>query len=305
MMGWGGFRTRPWILCGILLLATGHAEFRLPPPPAAYVHDGAGLLSPQGSQRLSVLLSNLDRQAGIQLVLATFPSLQGEVLEDVTMRLAEGWHVGRKQTDSGLLLAVFVQDKKMRIEVGYGLEDKVTDAKAQQVINQILAPAFKLGQYDEGLWQAALYLSQQVAPQPEDLQAASPGATQTLSHSKRMGVPLLGLLAALLVFFALGSVFNRRLLWSELIVALIFVLTLGLIGLILGLVYMFVLGGATTARAQSYGPGGVRRRGYFEPLLAAAMLSSMMGSGRHRGGGFGGFSGGGGGFGGGGASGGW
>jgi len=85
------------------------------------------------------------------MVIAIFPSLEGESLEDVSIRLAERWKVGRKGVDNGVILLAFLKERKLRIEVGYGLEPVITDAVASAMIRDVIAPRFREGRYAAGL----------------------------------------------------------------------------------------------------------------------------------------------------------
>jgi len=86
-----------------------------------------------------------------QIAVAIFPSLDGENLEDFSIRLAEKWKIGGKKNDDGVLVTVFLADHKLRIEVGYGLEDKLTDALSSRIIREIIAPRFRKGDVAGGL----------------------------------------------------------------------------------------------------------------------------------------------------------
>lgn len=85
------------------------------------------------------------------MVIAIFPSLEGESLEDASIRLAEQWKVGRKGADNGVILVVFLEEHKLRIEVGYGLEPVITDAVAATIIRETIAPRFREQRYAAGL----------------------------------------------------------------------------------------------------------------------------------------------------------
>ena len=85
------------------------------------------------------------------MVLAVFRSLEGESLEDFSIRLAEKWRVGQKGLDDGAIVLVFVQDRKLRIEVGYGLEGAIPDIEAARIIREVIAPRFREGRYAAGL----------------------------------------------------------------------------------------------------------------------------------------------------------
>jgi uncharacterized protein len=116
------------------------------------------------------------------MVIAIFPSLEGESLEDVSIRLAERWRVGQKGLDNGVILVVFAKDRKVRLEVGYGLEGAVPDAIAGQIIRDNLAPAFRGGRYAAGLEGAvnAVFSRIDATPVPQRARQRGPaiGATQ-------------------------------------------------------------------------------------------------------------------------------
>jgi uncharacterized protein len=127
------------------------------------VNDYAGLLSPAEHERLETLLAERERAAGPQMAIAVFKSLDGESVEDVANRLFQKWRLGSKALDNGVLLVLFVQDRKVRIEVGYGLEAVLTDAVSSQIIREALAPRFREQRYAAGLEAAVTAVYQQIA----------------------------------------------------------------------------------------------------------------------------------------------
>jgi len=138
------------------LLFLGFFSFKaealeVPPAPDTYVSDRAEILSPETEARLEVALAKFEEATSNQVVIATFPSLEGEALEDFSIRLAEKWKPGQKGKDNGVVLLIFRDDRKVRIEVGYGLEGALPDALAGQIINNVMVPEFQAGKYDEGI----------------------------------------------------------------------------------------------------------------------------------------------------------
>jgi uncharacterized protein len=119
------------------------------------VNDYARLLSADARQRLETRLAQREQATGAQMVIAIFRSLEGENLEDFGIRLAEQWRVGQKGLDNGVILLVFVQERRVRAEIGYGLEPVLTDAVAAQIIREAIAPPFREQRYAEGLEAAA------------------------------------------------------------------------------------------------------------------------------------------------------
>jgi uncharacterized protein len=127
------------------------AALPIPPPPDRRVSDFAGALSPADRDRLEARLAERERVSRNQVVVAIFRSLEGESLEDYSIRLAEKWKVGQKGLDNGVIFLIFLQDRKMRIEVGYGLEGTLTDAITSSILSQVVAPHFREGKVAEGI----------------------------------------------------------------------------------------------------------------------------------------------------------
>src|SRR5258708_26385374 len=123
----------------------------LPPAPTARVNDYAGVLSAAERGRLEDELAERERGSGAQMFMAILPSLEGDRVEDVAVRLEERWKVGRKGLSNGVLLVVFLKERKLRIEVGYGLEPVITDAVAASIIRDVIAPRFREQRYAGGL----------------------------------------------------------------------------------------------------------------------------------------------------------
>jgi len=143
------------------------------------VNDYARLLPADAHRRLETRLAERERATGAQVVLAIFPSLEGESLEDFSVRLAQQWRVGDKSLDTGAILLVFVKERRVRLEVGYGLEPVVTDAVAAQIIREAIAPRFREQRYAAGLEAAveAVYArieTRGVSPAPRRAFGVSP-----------------------------------------------------------------------------------------------------------------------------------
>ncbi len=121
------------------------------PELSARVNDYAGLLDPAHQTALESKLATYEQATGHQFALLTVPSLEGDPIEDFSIRVVEKWKLGAKGRDDGLLMIVAPNDRKVRIEVGYGLEGEITDAFSAGVIREVLAPAFRAGRYDDGI----------------------------------------------------------------------------------------------------------------------------------------------------------
>ena len=153
-MGWR-FGKRLGLLCLLglcLLLADGPNPARALEVPQyqGYVTDLAGMISPAARQRLEQTLLAFDQSDSTQIAVLTIPSLEGDALEDFSIRTVEAWKIGQKGKDNGVLLLVSKGDRKIRIEVGRGLEGVLTDLLAGRIVDQVISPRFKAGQLDEG-----------------------------------------------------------------------------------------------------------------------------------------------------------
>ncbi len=126
-------------------------EEALPPPPKAYFNDYAGVVSAGDAQRLDAKLRAFADQTSTQIVVAVFRKLPSPSLEDFTVRTAQSWRVGRKEWDNGAVFFVFVDDHKMRIETGYGLEGALPDILAARILDERVRPRFQAGDWAGGL----------------------------------------------------------------------------------------------------------------------------------------------------------
>ena len=140
-------------LCAIavLLAAAGSAFAAKVPALKGRVNDYANIINSGTEEKLSVYLQQLDEQQGVQIAVLTVPSIEGEDIASYSMKVAEQWKIGNSTTDKGALLVVAYQERALRIETGYGLEDKLTDAKCGLIIRNVIIPRFKDGDYSEGI----------------------------------------------------------------------------------------------------------------------------------------------------------
>ena len=144
-----------YVLAGIfslLWLALSHAQ-AAPQTPAltGRVVDEAGILSDDTKQALTGMLAGDEQQSGRQVVVVTLKSLQGYTIEEFDVDLGRAWHIGQKGKDNGALIIVAPSEHKMRIEVGYGLEGTLTDAKSRVIIDEYMKPSFRKNDYDAGI----------------------------------------------------------------------------------------------------------------------------------------------------------
>ncbi|MBI9078865.1 MAG: TPM domain-containing protein [Pseudodesulfovibrio sp.] len=250
----------------VLILAAGALALDVPPYKGR-VNDLGNMMSPATRQALESQLAELERTDSTQVAILTIPSLEGDSLEDFSIRVAEAWKAGQKGTDNGVILLASKEDRILRIEVGYGLEGVLTDVLSGQIITNVIGPRFKAGDFDGGFSDGVTAITGAVRGE----YVAAPSKQR---RSKRGVLSLIIIPMALFMFFT--EMFGKRRRSGQL-----------------------AEDGTTTTRS---GVGSTA-----STLLLLSMLGGSRGGGGGfgggGGGGFGGF--GGGGFGGGGASGGW
>ncbi len=274
------------------LILTSSAQALDVPKLQGYVNDYADMMSPSAKAELENELRAFEQTDSTQIVILTIPSLEGEEIEDFGIKVGDSWKIGQAGKDNGIIFIVAKQDRKMRIEAGRGLEGKLTDLMAGRIIDLVVKPRFKRGDFDGGFIAGVSAL---IDATRGEFKADENHRPQKHERSSQI---LTFLIFGGIILLVLGS-FSRIL--GGLGGAVGLPLFMSLMGLPLGLVTLLIL--------SILGLGA----GLFLPVIFS--------SGRHgRGGGFwyggggysgsgggfgGGFSGGGGGFGGGGASGGW
>lgn len=289
------FRWKSLLLfcCLLLAVVTGHAANSLVdiPPLQSAVTDLTQTLNIEEQAALNQKLSQFSQQSGSQVAVLLLPTTQPEDIAQFGIRLAEAWKIGREKQDDGVIIIVAKKDRKMRIEVGYGLEGAIPDAVAKRIISDQIAPAFKQGQFYQGLNLATDTVIQLI--QGEQLPAPAKSTEQSHADDWMSMLPILmfaaiiggAILKGLLGDFP-GSLVTGGLLGGLAGILGATALLMGLIGLAAFVFTMAMGGRGGSSVPYGHYPGGFG--GY---------------SGGSRGPDI--FSGGGGGFGGGGASGDW
>src|SRR5262249_35718871 len=136
----------------ILLAISAHAAEVIPPKPDRYFNDYAGVVSKDSALHFNEQLAQFERETSDQVVVAVFPKMQsGSDIADYTQRVAQAWGVGQTERRNGVVLFVFIQDRKMFIQVGYGLEGALPDATAFDITERHIKPLFRVGNYEAGL----------------------------------------------------------------------------------------------------------------------------------------------------------
>lgn len=285
------------LLAGLWLGLFGLAfaqELQPVPALSAHVTDTVGLLPEGRRQALESQLVQLEKDKGAQLAVLIVSTTRPEPIESYSLRVAEAWRLGRKGVDDGVLFIVARDDRRMRVEVGYGLEGAVPDAIAKRIVAEVVAPRFKAGDFPGGIEAGVAALVARI--NGEALPAPAPSAAG--ADDQQMGLEealVLGIIFTLVVGSVLKAIFGR-LLGSTIAAGIVgvgawtltSVLLVGAVGAVLAFIFSLVAGSGGAGRIG----GG--------PTIGGGFGGGFGG----RGGG-GGWSGGGGGFGGGGASGGW
>jgi uncharacterized protein len=172
------------------------------------VVDKAGLLNPRNKKNLSAQLDAHENASSNQIVVAILKDLQGYSIEEFGYQLGRHWKIGQQDKDNGALLLFAIEERKVRIEVGYGLEGQLTDAISANIIHQIILPAFRKGQFDSGIKNGVTAMIEAVGGQYKMRQAKSRKQRKTSSLSWLFILPWIG-------FSLLGG--RRRGLGSSLI----------------------------------------------------------------------------------------
>ena len=276
MTGLQAAARRPTGLVALLLCLVAALLFAFPaaaqtkldfPPLTGRVVDQANLLDPATEQALTEKLAALEAGSTDQLVVVTVNSLQDQEIEDYGYQLGRAWGIGQKENDNGALLIVAPNERKVRVEVGYGLEPILTDAFSSQVIRDDILPSFRDGDYQAGVVKGVDALIAQLSLDPAEAQARAQAAAAQQTDTKAESIIPVVIIAAIFLF-------------------------------------MFLIA-MRSGRGRRSNVGSVLLWAASEALRSSGRGGGGWGGGGGFGGGGGGFGGGGGSFGGGGASGGW
>ena len=285
-----------WLVLALCLAFPAFAEVAVP-QLAGRVVDRTGTLSSSDIAALSQKLSDFETRKGSQIAVLIVPTTDPETIEQFSIRVAEAWKIGRKKVDDGAILVVAKNDRHLRIEVGYGLEGALTDVTSRRIIDEVITPRFREGDFVGGISAGAERMMRVVDGEPlpapsrsvnfANLDDIGPLLPVALFASLVVGGFLRTLLGRLLGSVATGSVIG---------VLALLILGSGALALLAGIIG-FVLSFIADLFPASTGPsrGGSWSSGSSSGGWSSGSSSSDSGS----------FSGGGGSFGGGGASGSW
>ncbi|MCQ4286722.1 TPM domain-containing protein [Pseudomonas stutzeri] len=196
-------RKLPLILA-LLFWASGlFAQQAELPALTGRVVDQAELLDTQAEARLTSMLAAHEQTTGEQVVVVTVPDLQGRSIEEFGIALGREWGIGQKDEDTGALLIVARDDRRVRIEVGYGLEGRLTDAQSSVIINRVITPAFREGDFTRGITEGTAAMIQVLGGDP--LRTAGMQPAMPMGAQEPGGLGILGFFLMLVAIFVIGG----------------------------------------------------------------------------------------------------
>lgn len=232
----------------VLLAAFAVAPFALaytsPGSPVGFVNDFAGVLSDEAKRGLESELANFEQTTSNEIVVATVPTMGGDYIENYAAKLFEEWGIGKKDKDNGVLLVLSIEERKMRIEVGYGLEGALPDSIAQDILNNEMAPLLKAGDYGGAVTAGVQAIEQAIKGE----YAASSAKSGNLSALLSQNAEALFIFGLILFQFFAAILARSRSWWAGGVIGFLgglgvwWFLALGLL-LILPLTIVFVLFG--------------------------------------------------------------
>lgn len=264
------------------------------------VNDYARILTTSEQQQLDDFLAEYEQKTSNQLVLLTLTSLEGESLEDFSIRTVDKWKLGQKAKDNGLLLLVVKNERKVRVEVGYGLEPTITDAFCGELIREVIAPSFQNGNYYQGIYDAFYNITEKIGGEFSTDRYSKPVYRVDQTNPGNISEGKLEFIFFSLIFFgvimsAVKMNFVAKGFFGSFFLPLLAFMLLGIPFSLPLLIMLLIFGWPFTFLAIVL----------FNIFSAFGGMGGFYGGSSHGGSSFGGFSGGGGGFGGGGSSGSW
>jgi uncharacterized protein len=197
---------RPLLLLAAVLLAGGAlaAAERIPPAPARYFNDYAGVVSRPVADRLNAQLEQFERASSNQLLVAIYPKMESNSsVEDYTVRVAQAWRAGQAGKNNGAVLFSFMSEHKLYLQVGYGLESVLPDATAKRIIEREIVPRFRARDIDGGMTAA---VNAMIAAAKGEYQ----GTGRTVADSRHSNNISPGALLGIMFFIWVAFLFARR-----------------------------------------------------------------------------------------------
>lgn len=183
------------------------------PKPSSFVNDYAGIINSETKTKLERILSSFEGATKIEISVVTVPTLNGSPMDDYANELFKEWRIGKRSENNGLLVIVAPNDRKARIEVGYGLEGAINDALAGRIQDETMLPWFKNGDYSTGIFNGAiesiriLNIKYALGLNIDDINTA--GLIHINNHNKRTSSPL-SVIFKIIIFIIAAIVFIRN-----------------------------------------------------------------------------------------------
>ncbi|MES2855695.1 MAG: TPM domain-containing protein [Bdellovibrionota bacterium] len=203
-------------LCFVSFLSPAYAEFVVPPLTGPVVDQG-DMLRPETEALLGQAFRKLNERSGTQINVLTVESLGGEEIEPASIKVTDAWKLGTGKADNGVLFLISKADRKMRIEVGQGLEGTLTDLHSKRIIDETVTPAFREGNFDEGVLMGSVRIIQQTNPDidPNELFQGAQGRERSRGSSGKKSLNWVVWLLFFVIFFGRmilpgGRSFGRR-----------------------------------------------------------------------------------------------
>jgi len=204
VLRWGAAFAALLALISFAWLTLAHAAPAFPALTGRVV-DNASILSADTRARLTGILARLEQKTGDQVVVATLKSLQGYAIEDYGYQLGRAWGIGQKGKNNGAILVVAPNERRVRIEVGYGLEGTLTDAASKLIIEDVVIPQFRAGNYDAGVQAGTIELVRLLGGDKVDLSKV-PEPPQPAHEDRGGGIPWV-VIALVLIWIVFGRFF--------------------------------------------------------------------------------------------------
>lgn len=194
----------------------GNTNIKLP-EARGYVSDYANIIPKK--QALSNILSEIERQYSIEIAVVTLQTTKPLSIEQYSVKLFEKWKIGKRGKDNGVLLLIAKNDRKVRIEVGYGLEHKLNDAKCGDIIRKVIVPLFKENKFQQGIFAGVHYISESLG-----IKNFTKRPSNTHKKRKKAGNSLLSIIFIILIvllrsgmlpYLLLGRTYHRNHYWSS------------------------------------------------------------------------------------------
>ena len=201
------------LVSSIWLIASTCAWASIPAKPQGWVSDFAGIMSDMTKSQIDALFAEVKKSTGAEIAVVTVSSLDGMSVEEYAVSLFKKWGIGEKGKDNGVLLLIAPNERKTRIEVGYGLEPVITDGRAGEIIRETIIPFFKKGDYDQGILQGSMQIAALITGKdfvPSVPTPSSESQSEETPLPVKVGIILFFALFITLGFLALGAGLRQK-----------------------------------------------------------------------------------------------